>query len=64
MKDARLHDRRRIFHHLEPMFDYWKDTHDLVTPNHALITHIIWPQFRAVQILTIRNYYASPTSDA
>ncbi len=46
------------------MFDYWKDTHDLVTPNHALITHIIWPQFRAVQILTIRNYYASPTSDA
>jgi hypothetical protein len=48
-----------VFHFLEKLFDYWKDTHDLAAANHALLTHINWPQFWAIQILLflmIGNY--------
>lgn len=50
-----------IFHYAERLFDFWKDTHDLAAAHHALITHINWPQFWAVQILLfvlIGNYCA------
>ncbi|SAK95100.1 hypothetical protein [Caballeronia ptereochthonis] len=51
-----------IFHYLERLFDFWKETHSLVAANHELITHINWPQFWAIQILLflmIGNYCVS-----
>jgi hypothetical protein len=48
-----------IFHFLEKLFDFWKETHSLAAANHALLTHINWPQFWAIQILLflmIGNY--------
>lgn len=44
-----------IFHYLERLFDFWKETHSLA----AAHTHINWPQFWAIQILLyllIGNY--------
>jgi hypothetical protein len=48
-----------IFHYLERLFDFWKETHSLTAANHELLTHINWPQFWAIQILLflmIGNY--------
>ncbi|KND52706.1 hypothetical protein BVER_06404 [Candidatus Burkholderia verschuerenii] len=48
-----------IFHFLERLFDYWKETHNLAAAHHELMTHINWPQFWAIQILLflmIGNY--------
>ncbi|SAK42388.1 hypothetical protein AWB76_00396 [Caballeronia temeraria] len=50
-----------FLHYLERLFDFWKETHSLAAANHALITHMNWPQFWAVQILLvlmISNYCA------
>lgn len=48
-----------LFHFLERLFDFWKETHSLAAAHHELITHINWPQFWAIQILLflmIGNY--------
>jgi hypothetical protein len=48
-----------IFHWLERLFEFWKETHNLHAANHELLTHINWPQFWAIQILLflmIGNY--------
>ncbi|SAL19138.1 hypothetical protein AWB71_00897 [Caballeronia peredens] len=50
-----------VLHYLERLFDFWKETHDLAAAHHELTTHIIWPQFWAIQILLflmIGNYCA------
>ncbi|WP_250507312.1 MULTISPECIES: hypothetical protein [unclassified Caballeronia] len=50
-----------ILHYLERLLDFWKETHGLAAANQALIAHINWPQFWAVQILLvlmIGNYCA------
>lgn len=40
-------------HYLEELYDYWKDVHGLAAANHALVTHINWAHFCAVQILLL-----------
>jgi hypothetical protein len=48
-----------VFHYLERLFDFWKETHSIGAANHELLTHINWPQFWAIQILLyllIGNY--------
>ncbi len=48
-----------VFHFLERLFDFWKETHNLAAANHELLTHINWPQFWAIQLLMflmIGNY--------
>ncbi|SAK61173.1 hypothetical protein AWB75_02598 [Caballeronia catudaia] len=50
-----------ILHYLERLFDFWKETHGLAAAQHALLAHINWPQFWAIQILLfimIGNYCA------
>ncbi|SAK49208.1 hypothetical protein AWB79_01390 [Caballeronia hypogeia] len=50
-----------VFHYLERLFDFWKETHSLAAAHHELLTHINWPQFWAIQILLflmIGNYCA------
>jgi hypothetical protein len=50
-----------IIHFLERLYDFWKDTHNLAAANQALIAHISWPRFWAVQILLVTlvfNYCA------
>jgi hypothetical protein len=48
-----------LLHYLERLFEFWRDTHSVAAAHHALLAHINWPQFWAVQILLflmIGNY--------
>jgi hypothetical protein len=48
-----------ILHYLERLFEYWKETHNLVAAHHDLMLHSNWSQFWAVQLLLflmIGNY--------
>ncbi|WP_028218649.1 hypothetical protein [Paraburkholderia oxyphila] len=42
-----------VIHYLEELYDYWKEAHSLAAANHALLAHISWPRFWAVQILLL-----------
>lgn len=42
-----------VIHYFEQLHEYWADAHGLVAANHALVTHINWAHFCAVQILLI-----------
>ncbi len=37
-----------LFHFLERLFDYWKETHNVAVANRELLAHINWPQFWAI----------------
>jgi hypothetical protein len=40
-------------HHLERLYDYWKEAHSLIAANAQLVAAINWPRFWAVQILLV-----------
>ena len=40
-------------HYLEQLYDFWKEAGGFAAANHALLAHISWPRFWAVQILLI-----------
>lgn len=42
-----------FLHYLEHLHDYWKETHDVATANHQLLTELNWPHFWATQILLL-----------
>lgn len=40
-------------HYLERLYEFWKDTRSLVAAQHALLAHMDWPRFWAIQILLV-----------
>lgn len=38
---------------LEHLYDYWKESSDLVAANHQLLAELNWPRFWAIQILLV-----------
>ncbi|HEV3429449.1 MAG TPA: hypothetical protein VG320_16370 [Paraburkholderia sp.] len=42
-----------VIHYLEQLYDFWKETGGFATANQALLAHISWPHFWAVQILLV-----------
>ncbi|TDK52277.1 hypothetical protein [Pseudomonas moraviensis] len=42
-----------LLHYLERLFDFWREGGGLVAANDALLEHIVWPHFWAIQILLL-----------
>jgi hypothetical protein len=42
-----------VVHYLERLFEFWKDTGNLIAANHKLIAELNWPHFWAIQILLV-----------
>src|SRR5262245_1966736 len=42
-----------LIHYAEHLFDYWRETGNVVAANRALLAKIVWPHFFAIQILLI-----------
>ncbi|WP_322044426.1 hypothetical protein [Paraburkholderia sp. J67] len=42
-----------VIHYLERLYDFWKEAGSFGAANQALLAHISWPRFWAVQILLV-----------
>ena len=42
-----------LVHYLENLYDFWKETGDLVTANEKLLAEIVWPHFWATELLLL-----------
>lgn len=42
-----------LVHYLEHLFEYWKDTANLIAANHKLLAELNWAHFWAIQILLV-----------
>ncbi|WP_028220780.1 hypothetical protein [Paraburkholderia oxyphila] len=42
-----------VIHYLERLYDFWKEAGSFVAANHALLAHISWPRYWAIQILLV-----------
>ncbi|QGZ63116.1 hypothetical protein [Paraburkholderia acidisoli] len=42
-----------LFHFLERLYDYWKDTHHLGAANRQLLAEVNWPHFIGIEILLV-----------
>ena len=42
-----------IFHYLERLVDFWRQTGSLAAGNGKLLAEIVWPHFLAIQILVV-----------
>jgi hypothetical protein len=42
-----------LFHYVEHLIDFWRETGDFVAGNEKLLSGIVWPHFWATQILLV-----------